>query len=507
MPAALMYNLCNDKYNWFYHTEPETHMNNRVMYWPRGRVLGGSSSLNAMVYVRGHACDYDRWELEGATGWAYANCLPYFRKSQTHEYGGDDYRGGDGPLHVSRGKTNHELHRTFIEAGQQAGYPLTVDMNGWQQEGVGWMDMTIHNGKRCSAATAYLHPILHRSNLTCITGAVTTRILFNGKRAVGLQYAKDDVTHKVLADRDVILSAGAINSPQILMLSGIGDAYVLRDLGLDVVCDVPGVGRNLQDHLEVYVQQACAKPITLYSAQWKFPHIMVAIGLQWFTSHTGLGASTHLESGGFARSNQVVDHPNVQFHFLPSSVNDHGRKTGPCHAYQVHVGPMRPRSRGYITLRSTNPYQHPKLVANYLSEEQDVVEMRDSVRLARKIFAQKAFDPYRGEELAPGSDVVSDRAIDDFNRKMGDSAYHPSCTCKMGLDSDPMAVVDHETRVRGVSGLRVIDASIMPSIVSGNLNGPTIMLAEKAADIVMCNAPLPPSSVPFWVPMAKDVKR
>jgi choline dehydrogenase len=507
MPAALMYNLCDDKYNWYYQTEPEPCMNGRVMYWPRGRVWGGSSSLNAMVYIRGHALDYDRWQSEGAEGWAYTDCLPYFRKAQTHELGPDDYRGGDGPLHVSRGKTNHPLHKAFIEAGVQAGYPFTDDMNGYQQEGLGWSDMTIHKGKRWSAASAYLRPALNRPNLTVMSKTLTSRVLFDGKRAVWLELVNGGEKKQVRAEREVILSGGSINSPQLLMLSGVGNQRDLRKLGVDVVADLPGVGQNLQDHLEVYVQQACTQPITLYSAQWKFPHNMVRIGLQWFFTQTGEGATAHLESGGFIRSRPGVPHPDIQFHFLPSTVNDHGRKVGPCHAYQVHVGPMRPTSRGYLELRSTDPRQHPKIVANYMSTEQDVMDMRDSIKLSREIFAQKAFDPYRGKELAPGPDITSNKDIDNYNRDMGDSAYHPSCTCKMGATSDNLAVVDAQTKVMGLEALRVVDASIMPSIVSGNLNGPTIMVAEKAADIILGNPPLPKSNAPVWKPKTLDTQR
>ncbi|KAL8593053.1 hypothetical protein ACOMHN_017979 [Nucella lapillus] len=507
MPAALMYNLCDDQYNWFYHTDPEPAMDDRVMYCPRGRVWGGSSSLNAMVYIRGHAYDYDRWEAEGATGWAYADCLPYFQKSQTHELGGDAYRGSTGPLHVSRGKTNHPLHRAFIEAGVQAGNPFTEDMNGFQQEGFGWMDMTIHEGKRWNSSLAYLRPVLYRANLSVVSSALTTRILFDGRRAVGLEYLQGGQTRQVRAGREVVLSGGAINSPQLLMLSGVGDARHLREVGVPVVADVPGVGANLQDHLEVYVQQACRQPITLYSAQWKFPQNMVRIGLEWFLCHTGQGATAHLESGGFVRSQPGATHPDIQYHFLPSTVNDHGRVMGPCHAYQVHVGPMRPTSRGFVKLRSPDPAQHPRIVANYLSTEQDVREIRDSIRLSRELFAQPAFDPYRGAEMAPGPSITSDRDIDAFNRNMADSAYHPSCTCKMGSPDDPLTVVDPGTRVVGVEGVRVVDASIMPSIVSGNLNGPVIMMAEKAADLILGNPPLPRSSAPVWTPKALDAHR
>lgn len=507
MPAALMYNLCDDKYNWYYHTEPEKGMNNRVMYWPRGRVWGGSSALNAMVYIRGHALDYDRWEKEGAKGWSYADCLPYFRKAQSHELGANDYRGGDGPLQVSRGKTNNALFHAFIEAGVQAGYPFTDDMNGYQQEGFGWMDMTIGKGKRCSAAAAYLHPIVNlRANLTTEDRALSRRILFDGKRAVGIEYERFSDIKTEYAE-EIILCGGAINSPQLLMLSGVGNADDLRKLDIPIVQHLPGVGENLQDHLEVYVQQECKKPITLYKAQWKFPHVMIKIGLQWFINQTGDGATAHLEAGGFIRSEPGVEHPNIQYHFLPSTVNDHGRKAGDRHAYQAHVGPMRPTSRGFLKLKSPDPKEHPRIVANYLSTEQDIREMRDSVKLTREIFEQKAFDSYRGPELAPGVHVQSDKDIDEYNRNMADSAYHPSCTCKMGPDTDKMAVVDPSTRVYGIEGLRVVDASIMPSVVSGNLNGPTIMVAEKAADIILGNPPLPKSKAPVYKPITLKTQR
>ncbi|KAH9507759.1 hypothetical protein Btru_053653 [Bulinus truncatus] len=450
MPAALMYNLCDDRYNWYYHTEPEPLMNNRVMYQPRGRVLGGSSSLNAMVYIRGHAKDYDRWEKEGADGWSYADCLPYFKKAQSHELGPNDYRGGEGPLKVSRGKTHHPLHQAFIEAAQQAGYPFTDDMNGYQQEGFGWLDMTVKDGVRWSAATAYLWPATARTNLDTLTNTMTTRVLFSGRRAVSVEIDQAGWTETVEAEKEVILSGGAFNSPQLLSLSGVGDADLLKSLDIPVVHHLPGVGMNLQDHLEVYVQHACTKPITLYSAQWKFPHNMIRIGLEWFMFQTGYGATSHLESGGFIRSCAGVEHPDIQYHFLPSTVFDHGRKMGPCHAYQG--------------------------------------------------IAQKAFDEFRGPELNPGSNCVSDLQIDSFVRKNADTAYHPSCSCKMGSPKDPMTVVDSECRVIGMENLRVVDASIMPSIVSGNLNAPTIMIAEKAADKIRGLAPLPKCIVPIWEP-------
>ncbi|CAH8869621.1 unnamed protein product [Trichobilharzia szidati] len=535
MPAALMYNLYHDKYNWYYHTIPQEHMHNRTMYWPRGRVLGGSSSLNAMVYIRGHALDYDRWESEGADGWSYANCLPYFRKAQTHEYGPNQYRGGDGPLYVSRGKTNHPLHAAWIEAGQQAGYPFTDDVNGYQQEGIGHFEMTVKNGVRCSASAAYLHPALKSSSkLTVETNALVTRILFENNKAVGVKYYKNGEFYEARAESEVILSGGAINSPQLLMLSGIGDVDYLRSVGVDAWHNLPGVGQNLQDHLELYVQQACKKPITLYKAQWKYPHIMIGIGLNWILFGRGWGASTHLESGGFVRTSASVPHPNIQFHFLPSTVHDHGRKMGNQHAFQVHVGPMRSRSCGQILLSSPNPKDVPLINPNYLACETDRAEMRAAIRLSREIFAQPALaNEFGGEELAPGEDMRTDSQLDRFARSLADSAYHPSCTCRMGKNPDgrkantddklengyigngriDAAVTQSDCKVWGVENLRIVDASIMPSIISGNLNAPVIMMAERAADIIISSRDGESVMLPadlkasYWKPQKPDKQR
>ncbi|XP_004419882.1 PREDICTED: choline dehydrogenase, mitochondrial [Ceratotherium simum simum] len=505
MPAALVANLSDDRYNWYYHTEPQPGLDGRVLYWPRGRVWGGSSSLNAMVYIRGHAEDYDRWHREGAAGWDYAHCLPYFRKAQGHELGASMYRGGEGPLRVSRGKTNHPLHRAFLEAAQQAGYPLTEDMNGFQQEGFGWMDMTIHEGKRWSTACAYLHPVLSRPNLTAEAQTFVSKVLFEGTRAMGVEYIKNGQSHRAYASEEVILSGGAINSPQLLMLSGVGNADELKKLGIPVVCHLPGVGQNLQDHLEIYIQQACTHPITLHSAQK--PWRKVRIGLEWLWKFTGDGATAHLETGGFIRSQPGVPHPDIQFHFLPSQVIDHGRVPTQQEAYQVHVGTMRGTSVGWLKLRSANPQDHPVIQPNYLSTETDIEDFRRCVKLTREIFAQKALAPFRGKELQPGSHVQSDKEIDAFVRAKADSAYHPSCTCKMGQPSDPTAVVDPQTRVLGVENLRVVDASIMPSVVSGNLNAPTIMIAEKAADIIKGQPALWDKDVPVYKPRTLATQR
>lgn len=497
MPAALTYNLMDDRYNWYYQTEKQAHMNGRVMYWPRGRVLGGSSALNAMVYIRGHAKDYDRWATsEGCAGWSYADVLPYFRKAESFSLGGDSYRGGDGPLSVWRGTSTNPLFDAWMKAGVEAGYPFTPDMNGYQQEGIGRMDMTIRNGRRCSTALAYLRPAMKRQNLTVVTGALTTKIRIEHGRAVGVDYVEHSVAKSARAEREVISCGGAINSPQLLMLSGIGPADPLRAHGIQVVHDLPGVGQNLQDHLEIYVQQACTQPVSLLNTMK--PHNMVLAGLRWFAFQDGPAASSHLEAGGFIRTEAGVEHPDIQFHFLPALIDDHGRSASKQHAFQVHVGPMRPKSRGQLSLKSADPRDHPRIDPNYLAEERDRWEMRRAVELSREIFAQKAFDPFRGEEIRPGRSLQSPAEIDGFVREKSDSAYHPCGTCKMGDPADPQTVVDTTCRVVGLEGLRVIDASIMPSEPSGNLNAPTIMIAEKAADIVRGKDPLPRSNAPVY---------
>ncbi len=495
MPAALAKPLANDKYNWFYHSEPEPHLDGRRLYCPRGRVLGGSSSINGMAYVRGHARDYDRWAQGGLAGWSYADVLPYFRKAETYERGADPYRGGEGPLHVSAGPCKNPLFQAWIEAGRQAGYPVTPDMNGRQQEGFAHMDMTVHDGRRWSAAVAYLKPAMTRPNLTVWTRALTTRVLFDGYRAVGVELAKGNTRAEVRAEREVILCGGAVNSPQTLLLSGVGPADDLTGHGIPVVRDLPGVGKNLQDHLEVYVQHACTQPITLYSALK--PWNQAKIGFDWLFFKKGLGASSHFEAGGFIRSRAGIEHPDLQYHFLPIAMNYDGSNPAGSHGFQAHVGPMRSQSRGEITLASADPKAPPRIVFNYMSQEADRQEFRAAIRLTREVFTQKAFDPFRGAELAPGPEVQSDQDIDAFVRQHVESAYHPSCTCKMG--TDPMAVVDGEAKVHGLEGLRVVDASIMPDIVSGNLNAPTIMLAEKLADTIRGKAPLPASEAPVWI--------
>jgi choline dehydrogenase len=497
MPAAFAEPLKNDKFNWYYESEPEPGMDNRRIYHPRGRVLGGSSSINGMAYVRGNALDYDRWA--GAAGlehWDYQHVLPYFKRAETRVAGGDDYRGDAGPLHVSTGACKNPLFNAFIEAGQQAGYPYTADMNGYQQEGFGPMDMTVDKGERWSAAKGYLYPIKAHANLDIRLTTFTRRLLFDANKAIGVEFeAAGGGPEKAYAGREVIVCAGAINSPQLLMLSGIGDADALKEHGISVVQHLPGVGQNLQDHLEIYVQYACKKPISLYPALK--PWHRARIGLQWLATRTGPGASSQFESGGFIRSRAGVKHPDLQYHFLPIAISYDGRAPQAGHGFQAHVGPMRSLSRGAVTLASGDPRKAPRIFFDYMSHPEDREEMQAAVRLTREVFAQNAFDGLRGDELAPGADATSDDDLDAFVRAKAESAYHPSCTCKMG--EDEMAVVDGQARVHGIERLRVVDASIMPTIVSGNLNAPTIMVAEKAADMILGREPLPAANVPVYV--------
>ncbi|UDL93854.1 choline dehydrogenase [Lichenihabitans sp. PAMC28606] len=496
MPGALSIPMNRKRYNWYYETEPEPGLDNRRLHCPRGKVLGGSSSINGLVYVRGNPHDFDRWEQEGAAGWGYRNVLPYFKRAETRKEGGDAYRGSDGPLSTSYGVLKNPLYHAFVEAGRQAGYPVTEDINGGQQEGFGRMDMTVRNGIRWSAANAYLKPAMKRPNLTVVTHAMATGIVFEGKRAVGIRYRQHGRERVVTARREVILSGGPINSPQLLKLSGIGPAAELKALGIPVVHDLPGVGENLQDHLEFYFQVASKQPITLYGQTGLMAR--GAIGLQWLLSRKGHGATNHFETCGFIRSRAGVRYPDIQYHFLPLAVTYDGKGLASEHGFQVHVGPMRTKSRGWVRLKSADPFEHPRVFFNYMSQPDDVTEMWACVRLTREIFAQAAFDPYRGREIQPGADVTSDAAIDAFIRSHVESAYHPSCSCKMGLPSDPMAVVDPQTRVIGTEGLRVVDSSIMPSLTTGNLNAPTIMIGEKAADIILGKAPLAASNAPYY---------
>lgn len=497
MPSAFAYPLAGTKYNWRYETEPEPFLDNRKLHCPRGRVIGGSSSINGMVYIRGHALDYDAWaKRPGLENWSYFHCLPYFKKSETRLKGGNAYRGSSGPLFVTTGACKNPLYRAFLEAGRQAGYPVTEDMNGWQQEGLGDMDRTTYKGRRWSAAQAHLRPAQKRGRLEVRTRCLVTRILFEGRRAIGVEFVQNGRLRSARAAREVIISGGAINSPQILMLSGIGDSGVLKNLDIAVVQHLPGVGQNLQDHIEVYVQYTCKQPITLYSAM--NPLAKLKIGLEWIANGSGLGATNHFEAGGFIRTEASVAHPDIQFHFLPMAISYDGTSPATFHGYQAHAGPMRPTSRGSVTLKSSNPRDYPRVIFNYMQTAQDRKEMRLGIRHAREIFAQRAFEPFRGEELAPGKQAQSDADIDAFVRRQAESAYHPSCTCRMGTDE--WAVVDGAGRVHGVENLRVVDASIMPDVISGNLNVPVIMMAEKLADAIRGRPPLAPERVPVYKP-------
>ena len=497
MPAALSIPMNMKAYNWGYLSEPEPYLNDRRMHCPRGKVLGGSSSINGLVYVRGHPLDFERWEEEGAKGWSYRDVLPYFRRAESFAGGADAWRGDGGPLATAQGRKLNPLYEAFIEAGREAGYAVSSDLNGERQEGFGPLDMTVRDGVRASTANAYLRPSMKRPNLKVVTHALASRVAFDGRRAVGVHYRRDGVKLKAGARREVILCGGPINSPQLLKLSGVGPAAELGAFGIDVVANRPGVGENLQDHLEFTFQVASKQPITLFSHTGFIRRAL--IGAEWLLRGKGLGASNHFEAGGFIRSRAGVRYPDIQFHFLPMAVAYDGSTLAREHGFQAHVGPMRSKSRGWVRLKSPDPAEPPMIQFNYMSHSEDWTEMRSCVRLTREIFAQAAFDPYRGREIQPGTKCVSDEAIDAFVRERVDSAYHPSCTCKMGSPADPLAVVDPQTRVIGVEGLRVVDSSIMPSITNGNLNAPTIMIGEKAADMILGRAPLPASNAPYYL--------
>ena len=497
MPGALSIPMNMAKYNWHYETEPEPHLGGRRLHTPRGKVLGGSSSINGMVWVRGNPLDFERWEEEGAAGWGFRHVLPYFRRADAHAGGDANYRDTAGPLHNQYGMLKNPLHAAWLQAARQAGYPPTEDCNGFQQEGFGRMAMSVHRGRRWSTANAYLRPALHRKNLTVVTHALATGIVFEGRRAIGVRYRRDDVEQVAQTRRDILLCGGPINSPQLLKLSGVGPGEELRALGITVVHDLPGVGENLQDHLEFYFQIESKEPVTLYAVM--NPVSKAMIGARWLLTKDGLGATNHFESCGFIRSRAGVRYPDIQYHFLPLAVAYDGSSLAEGHGFQAHVGPMRSKSRGWVRLASPDPAVKPRILFNYLSHPDDMVEMRACVRLTREIFAQPAFDRYRGRELQPGEGVQTDAQIDEFARKKVESAYHPSCSCKMGSPDDRMAVVDPECRVIGLDGLRVIDSSIMPSVTTGNLNAPTIMIGEKAADHVLGRPMLPASNAPYYV--------
>jgi choline dehydrogenase len=481
MPTALSIPMNTKKYAWQFETTPEPYLNNRRMHCPRGKVLGGSSSINGMVYVRGHAKDFDEWQASGADGWSYANCLPYFKKAESWTYGGDDYRGADGPLGVNNGnKMQNPLYRAFIDAGVEAGYFETTDYNGAQQEGFGAMHMTVKDGRRASTANAYLRPAMTRPNLTVVTHALVHKVLLEGKTAVGVRYEKGGRINDIAANKEVILSAGSIGSPHLLQLSGIGAKDTLEDADIACLHELPGVGQNLQDHLEFYFQFKCLQPITLNGKLdwWS----KLKIGVKWILSRHGLGATNHFESCGFIRSKAGVEWPDMQYHFLPAAMRYDGKEAFAGHGFQVHIGHNKPKSKGQVKVMSNSPYHAPQITFNYLQHTDDIEGFRDCVKLTREIINQPAFDRFRGDEIQPGLHVQTDEQIDTFVRSHVESAYHPSCSCKMGKDE--MAVVDDKTRVIGIKNLRVVDSSIFPTIPNGNLNAPTIMVAERAADLI-----------------------
>ncbi|MBH0000438.1 choline dehydrogenase [Pseudoalteromonas sp. NSLLW24] len=492
MPTALSIPMNSDKYAWQFHTQPEPHLDNREMHCPRGKVLGGSSSINGMVYVRGHAKDFDEWQQHGANGWDYQSCLPYFQKAESFYLGENTYRGGKGPLGVNNGnEMKNPLYRTFIKAGVQAGYASTDDYNASQQEGFGPMHMTVKDGVRSSASREYLDPVKSRSNLTIITGALAQRVILDGKKATGIEYKVNGDVKTAHAAKDVVLSAGPIGSPHILQLSGIGDTQALEKAGVEVQHHLPGVGQNLQDHLEFYFQYKCKQPITLNGKLGIVSKGL--IGARWLLTRSGLGATNHFESCAFIRSKPGVEWPDIQYHFLPAAMRYDGRSAFAGHGFQVHVGHNKPKSRGSVTIASANPEQPPTILFNYLEHQDDIEGFRACVRLTRDIIEQSAFDEYRDEEIQPGKHIQTDEEIDAFVRQAVESAYHPSCSCKMG--EDDMAVVNSNTQVRGIEGLRVVDSSIFPTVPNGNLNAPTIMVAEKAADIILGKDPLQKSDV------------
>lgn len=496
MPAALSFPMNMARYDWGFQSEPEPHLGGRVLATPRGKVIGGSSSINGMVYVRGHARDFDHWAEQGAAGWAYADVLPYFKRMETMEDGEAGWRGTDGPLHVRKGPRDNPLFSAFVEAGRQAGFETTPDYNGSQQEGFGALQQTIHRGRRWSTANAYLRPALKRKNVSLVNG-FARRVVMENQRATGVEIEAHGKIQVVKARREVIIAASAINSPKLLMLSGIGPAAHLQERGIDVVADRPGVGGNLQDHLELYIQQESLQPITLYSKLNLLSKGL--IGAEWLFFKSGLGTSNHFEAGAFVRSAAGVEYPDIQYHFLPVAIRYDGKAAAKGHGFQAHVGPMRSRSRGAIRLRSGDAWDKPEIRFNYMSHPQDWSDFRHCIRLTREIFSQDAFTPYRGREIAPGDSVQSDDELDAFIRDHAESAYHPCGTCRMGAASDAMSVVDGECRVIGVEGLRVADLSIFPRITNGNLNGPSIMVGEKAADHILGRTPLSPSNQPPWI--------
>ncbi len=495
MPTACYLPMKSKRFDWGFMTEPEPGLNGRTIHQARGKVIGGTSSINGMCYVRGHAGDFNQWEELGAKGWAYRDCLPYFRRAETCQYGEDSYRGGDGPLHTCNGNNmENPLHGAFIAGGRQAGYLQSDDVNGYQQEGFGRMDLTIKNGVRSSTANAYLKPAMTRSNLKVEMHALTHRILIDGKKAVGVEYVKNGIRMRAKARREVVLCAGPINSPKLLMLSGVGNSSQLKEHGIETVHHLPGVGENLQDHLGVSLHYDCPLPITLNGKLDPYSKLM--IGLRWVLFKNGLGATPHYESNGYIRSKPGVPFPDIQYHFMAVAALFDGSSTYKGHGFHAFMSHGKPFSRGNVTLRSSDPNDPPKIFFNYLDHEEDRLALRRGARLTREIISQPAFDPYRGPEIRPGIEVATDDELDAWIANNAGTSYHPSGTCKMGVDN--MAVVDAQTRVHGIASLRIVDSSIMPVITNANLNAPTIMIGEKAADMILGKAPLPSANTPSF---------
>lgn len=485
-------------FNWGFWTEEEPNLDNRKLWWPRGKGWGGSSSINGMIYIRGHARDYDQWRQMGLPGWGYADVLPYFKRSESLEGGGDAWHGGDGPLKVSKASSPNPIYKASIEAGAQAGYPLTKDFNGYQQEGFGPYQLTIHDGQRWSAARGYLHPALKRPNLTCLTNTRTTRIVIENGRATGVEVIEGSKPARIIhADAEVLLSAGAVQSPHILQLSGIGDGEELSRHGIKVTHELKGVGANLQDHLDVCMSWECPKPITVYSMRKGLVKTL-GVGLSYMLFGKGIGRQNFLESGAFLRSRPDLDRPDLQIHTVLAIMQDHGKVQVAKDGFTFHICQLRPESRGRVGLKSADPLDDPAIFANYLSAEEDRRAIREGVKMMREVAAQSALDPYRGAEYAPGADVQTDAEIDAWIRRSAETIYHPVGTCRMGAAGDPMAVVDAECRVQGLAGLRVIDASVMPTLVGGNTNAPTIMIAEKISDAIRGRAYLPAEDAPVY---------
>jgi len=481
MPLAILYTMHDPRYNWKYYSEPEPHLHNRKIFCPRGKMIGGCSAHNGMVYVRGNPNDYERWASYGLKDWSYEKVLPYFKKIETWSEGGNEYRGNNGLLPVNQSKNKNPLFKAFIDSAAEAGYEANPDMNGKRQEGFGMYDVTIDKGERASVSKHYLNPAKNRKNLTIYTDSFVEKIIFDEKKAIGIEVKIKDKIEKIFVNKEVILSGGSINSPQLLLLSGVGPAEHLKEKGIEVTHNLKGVGKNLQDHLETYIQQECKTSDTLYSYVNKFN--MLRIGIQWFLNKSGPCSTSFLEAGGFAKSSPEREYPNIQFHFFPAFVIDHGLIEPDRHGFQLHASPNHPKSRGSITLNTSNPYDYPKILFNYLEHEDDLKQTIEAIGIARNILKQNSMKTFAGKETGPGSDVQTYELYEDYIRSKAETAYHPSCTLKMGVDD--MAVVDEKLKVHGIENLRVVDASVMPEITSGNLNAPTLMIAERASEFIL----------------------